>query len=43
MANQTIWQLKDAVLAFVFVYAFFKFAWAYRLFNYAAILLGVVP
>ena len=27
----------------IFVYAFFKFAWSYRLFNYAAILLGAVP
>ena len=27
----------------IFVYAFFKFAWSYRLFNYAAILLGAMP
>jgi uncharacterized membrane protein len=27
----------------IFVYAFFKFAWAYRLFNYVAILLGATP
>jgi uncharacterized membrane protein len=25
------------------VYAFFKFAWSYRLFNYAAVLIGSVP
>ncbi|WP_349368126.1 DUF599 family protein [Salinarimonas sp.] len=30
-------------LGVIFVYAFFKFAWSYRLFNYAAILLGAVP
>ena len=30
-------------LALIFVYAFFKFAWSYRLFNYAAILIGAVP
>ncbi len=30
-------------LAVIFVYAFFKFAWSYRLFNYAAILMGAVP
>ena len=30
-------------LALIFVYAFFKFAWSYRLFNYAAILLGAAP
>ena len=27
----------------IFVYAFFKFAWSYRLFNYAAVLIGAVP
>ena len=27
----------------IFVYAFFKFAWSYRLFNYVAILIGAVP
>lgn len=30
-------------LGVIFVYAFFKFAWSYRLFNYAAILLGAIP
>jgi uncharacterized membrane protein len=37
------WELKVAGLAVIFVYAFFKFAWAYRLFNYVAILVGSVP
>jgi uncharacterized membrane protein len=27
----------------IFAYTFFKFAWSYRLFNYAAILLGATP
>ena len=27
-------------LAVIFVYAFFKFAWSYRLFNYVAIMVG---
>ncbi len=27
----------------IFVYAFFKFAWAYRLFNYVAILIEATP
>lgn len=43
VANRTTWEIKVAGLAFVFVYAFFKFAWAYRLFNYGAVLLGAVP
>ena len=37
------WELKVIGLAIIFIYAFFKFAWAYRLFNYAAILVGAVP
>ncbi len=41
--TRVIWELKVVGLAVIFVYAFFKFAWSYRLFNYAAILLGAVP
>lgn len=41
--TRAIWEIKVAGLAIVFVYAFFKFAWAYRLFNYGAILIGAVP
>jgi uncharacterized membrane protein len=37
------WELKVMGLAVIFVYAFFKFAWSYRLFNYMAIILGSVP
>lgn len=37
------WELKVIGLAIIFIYAFFKFAWAYRLFNYCAILIGAVP
>ncbi|MGU3540349.1 DUF599 domain-containing protein [Methylobacterium sp. A54F] len=43
IASRTTWEVKVAGLAVVFVYAFFKFAWAYRLFNYGAILIGAVP
>jgi uncharacterized membrane protein len=41
--SRVAWEAKVIGLAIVFVYAFFKFAWAYRLFNYAAILIGAVP
>ncbi|MFE1598091.1 DUF599 domain-containing protein [Methylobacterium sp. ID0610] len=41
--TRTTWEFKVAGLALLFVYAFFKFAWAYRLFNYGAILIGAVP
>jgi uncharacterized membrane protein len=37
------WEIKVVGLAVIFVYAFFKFAWSYRLFNYVAILVGSVP
>jgi len=37
------WEMKMLGLAIIFVYAFFKFAWAYRLFNYVAILVGASP
>ena len=30
-------------LAIIFVYAFFKFAWSYRLYNYVAIMVGAAP
>lgn len=36
-------ELKIIGLAVLFAYAFFKFSWAYRIFNYAAILLGSLP
>jgi uncharacterized membrane protein len=37
------WEMKVIGLVVIFVYAFFKFAWSYRLFNYAAILIGATP
>ncbi|MCZ7657289.1 MAG: DUF599 family protein [Xanthobacteraceae bacterium] len=37
------WETKTIGLAVIFVYAFFKFAWSYRLFNYVAILIGAMP
>jgi uncharacterized membrane protein len=37
------WEAKTVGLAVIFVYAFFKFAWSYRLYNYVAILVGATP
>jgi uncharacterized membrane protein len=37
------WEAKTFGLAIILVYAFFKFAWSYRLFNYVAIMLGAAP
>jgi uncharacterized membrane protein len=37
------WEAKSIGLAVIFVYAFFKFGWSYRLYNYVAILVGAAP
>ena len=42
-ATRAQWEAKVIGLAVVFFYAFFKFAWSYRLFNYVAIMLGGTP
>ena len=41
--NHIQWELKVIGLMIVFVYAFFKFAWSYRLYNYVAIMVGGAP
>jgi uncharacterized membrane protein len=38
-----VWELKVLLLVVVFVYAFFKFTWSLRQFNYVAIMIGVAP
>jgi uncharacterized membrane protein len=37
------WEAKAVGLAVILVYAFFKFGWAYRLYNYMAIMVGATP
>ena len=41
--TQPVWEMKVLMLVLIFVYAFFKFAWAFRLSNYCAILIGAAP
>jgi uncharacterized membrane protein len=41
--TRTQWEAKAVGLTVILVYAFFKFAWSYRLFNYVAIMLGATP
>src|SRR6516165_1183009 len=43
VAARGIWEMKVLGLGVIYGYAFFKFAWAYRLFNYVAILIGATP
>ncbi|MDA7946248.1 MAG: DUF599 domain-containing protein [Hyphomicrobiaceae bacterium] len=38
-----MWQLKTLFLMGIFIYAFFKFAWAYRLAHYTGIMIGATP
>ena len=42
-ATRALWEFKATGLILIFGYAFFKFSWSYRLFNYTAILLGATP
>jgi uncharacterized membrane protein len=42
-ATRRLWEVKAIGITVIFVYAFFKFAWSYRLYNYVAILLGATP
>ncbi len=41
--TRAVWEMKVIGLLVIFIYAFFKFAWSYRMFNYAAILIGATP
>ena len=41
--SPALWEIKCIGLILIFIYTFFKFAWAYRLFNYVAILFGAMP
>jgi uncharacterized membrane protein len=41
--NRVLWEVKTMGLTLFFVYAFFKFGWAYRLFNYCVIVMGAAP
>jgi uncharacterized membrane protein len=37
------WEAKAFGLLAIYAYAFFKFGWSYRFFNYTSILVGAVP
>ncbi len=42
-ASREMWEIKVIVLLLIFVYAFFKYAWCLRQFNYALIFIGAAP
>ena len=39
----TVWEFKVLLLMGIFVHAFFKFGWSFRLNNYCSILVGAAP
>ena len=41
--GRTAFELKVGGLTCLFGYSFFKFGWAYRLFNYCSIIIGGIP
>jgi uncharacterized membrane protein len=43
VADPAAFELKVFGLIAIFAYAFFKFGWSYRLFNYSSILFGAIP
>ncbi len=43
VADRALFELKVFGLITIFAYAFFKFGWSYRLFNYSSILFGAIP
>ncbi|MDX8436517.1 DUF599 domain-containing protein [Mesorhizobium abyssinicae] len=42
-SSREAFQMKVFGLVLILAFAFFKFGWAYRLFNYCSILIGAVP
>ncbi len=41
--SRAAWEAKAIGLLAIYAYAFFKFGWSYRLFNYTSILIGAMP
>ncbi len=42
-ATRVEWEIKILLMLLIFIYAFFKFAWAYRLANWNSIIIGAAP
>ncbi len=42
-ASRAMWEVKLLLLLMIFIYAFFKFAWSMRQFNFSAVLVGAAP
>jgi len=42
-SSREVWEIKLLGLLIVFVYAFFKFTWSMRHFNYLSVMIGAAP
>lgn len=42
-ASPSLWAAKLMLIMSIFIYAFFKFAWAFRLSHYASMMIGATP
>lgn len=42
-SSPEVWELKTLMLMAIFVFAFFKFAWAFRLSHYTGIMIAATP
>jgi uncharacterized membrane protein len=42
-SSPELWAAKVLLLSWIFIYAFFKFAWAFRLSHFTAIFIGATP
>jgi uncharacterized membrane protein len=42
-SSREVWELKMLALLLIFIYAFFKFTWSMRHFNYLSIMIGAAP
>lgn len=43
LPSRAIWELRMVVLLVVFIYAFFKFTWSMRMYNFVSVLIGGAP
>jgi len=41
--SQASWELKILLMVFIFIYAFFKFSWSVRQYNFALVMFGAAP
>ncbi|WP_166263764.1 DUF599 domain-containing protein [Marinobacter caseinilyticus] len=43
LPSREVWEIRMVTLLLVFVYAFFKFTWSMRMYNFVAVMIGSAP